>query len=269
MADDLLENELPNDPHAHAGHRQRVREKVFQGGMASMPDHELIEFLLFYAIPKRDVNPLAHALMNEYGSLDRLFAADEEELRQFPGVGPGVARLIASYGTAVRQYLESQASPGGVVTPASAIETARAHFVHPTRQEMAVICMDGGGALLNCAVRDWDIIQDAEGARWLVEQAFNSGAHQLTLVWRRYAQKRGLTAAELESLGGLVTMLGSIEIRLVDFILLHRDGQISLRENGQLVDQSDSLSLALAGDVSGDFIAEGLVDEDISRHENA
>ena len=262
MLDDLNETGmLPDDPRAHAGHRQRVREKVFQGGMASMPDHELIEFLLFYAIPKRDVNPLAHALLNEYGSIDRLFAAGEDELTQFPGVGPGVAKLFAAYGAAMRQYLVSQAAPAGPDSPASAVETASAHFVHPTRQEMAAVCMDGSGALLNCAVRDWDIIQDTGGARWLVEQALNSGAHQLTLVWRRYAQKRGLTAAELESLSDLVAMLGNIEVRLADFILLHRDGQISLRENGQLVDQSGGMSLAMAGgDLHGDFIAEGLVD---------
>ena len=179
-----------------------------------------------------------------------------------PGVGLGVARLLTAFGAAMREYLGCQAAPGGAVSSADAVETASARFVHPTRQEMAALCLDSGGALLHCAVRDWDIIQDPEGVRWLVEQALDSGAHQLTLVWRRYARKRNLTRAELEALNGIVALLGGVEISLADFILLHRDGQISLRESGLLVDQSRGGALSLAGgDAHGDFIAEGLVDE--------
>ena len=129
--------------HAHAGHRQRMRGKVFSGGMDSMPPHELIEFLLFYAIPKRDVNALAHALLNEFGSLERLFTADESELRRVPGIGSGAAKLIVAYGAAMRQYLDSRAvSTDWTFSVPGAIETANAHFVHPTRQEMAALFMN-------------------------------------------------------------------------------------------------------------------------------
>ncbi len=249
--------------HAHAGHRQRMRGKVFSGGMDSMPPHELIEFLLFYAIPKRDVNALAHALLNEFGSLERLFTADESELRRVPGIGSGAAKLIVAYGAAMRQYLDSRAvSTDWTFSVPGAIETANAHFVHPTRQEMAALFMNPDGGLLCCAVRDWDIIRDPEGVRWLVGQAIDVGAHQVALVWRRYARSRHLTRAELEALNGLVSVLSGAEIGLTDVILLYRDGAISLRDTGRLVDPAGSEALAMAcGDGHSDFIVDGGADE--------
>ena len=142
----------------------------------------------------------------------------------------------------------------------SMIDAANARFVHPTRQEMAVLCLDSGGALLHAAVRDWDIMQDFAGARWIVEQAVDSGAHQLALVWKRYASARSLTKAELSALASLVALLSILELRVNDFILLHPSEYISLRQTGKLVDAAPG-SLALAADdESGDFIMEGCTD---------
>jgi len=248
---------------AHAGHRQRVREKVFAGGMKDMADHELIEFLLFYAIPKRDVNLLAHALLDEFGSLDRLFAADEEALVKVPGVGPGVAKVLTAFASALRLYLapRDRAAPADL-TPERAAEIAGARFVHPTRQEMAALSVSGGGALLNCAVRDWDIVREPESVRWLIEQTLNCGAHQLILVWKRYGPARRLTRAELEALNEIVVVLGGVEIRLIDLVLLHPDALISLRREKLLVEQAAPGTLALASDDGhGDFIVDSLPDE--------
>ena len=54
----------------HAGHRSRVKEEFLRRGLDSFPEHRVLELLLFYAIPRRDVNPIAHRLMERFGSLD-------------------------------------------------------------------------------------------------------------------------------------------------------------------------------------------------------
>ena len=59
----------------HAGHRQRVKAEFLARGLAGMPDHRVLELLLFYAIPQGDVNPLAHALLDHFGSLSAVFQA--------------------------------------------------------------------------------------------------------------------------------------------------------------------------------------------------
>lgn len=78
----------------HAGHRSRVRQRFLTSGLESFQDHEVLELLLFYAVPRRDVNEMAHMLINRFGSLAGVLDAPEEELRAIPGVGARVAGFL-------------------------------------------------------------------------------------------------------------------------------------------------------------------------------
>ena len=65
----------------HEGHRARMKERFLVNGLDGFSDHEILEFVLFYAIPQRDVNPLAHKLLEHFGSLHRVMEAEQEELQ--------------------------------------------------------------------------------------------------------------------------------------------------------------------------------------------
>lgn len=78
----------------HAGHRSRMRHRFFCTGLDGFADHEVLEFLLFYAIPRQDVNPMAHALMNKFGTLPGVLDASVEDLCTVYGVGPKIARFL-------------------------------------------------------------------------------------------------------------------------------------------------------------------------------
>lgn len=78
----------------HAGHRARVRRRFLTSGLDSFQDHEVLELLLFYAVPRRDVNEMAHMLMDRFGSLQGVLDAPEEELRAIPGVGTKIAHFL-------------------------------------------------------------------------------------------------------------------------------------------------------------------------------
>ena len=78
----------------HDGHREKKRQQFLQHGLDSFADHEVLELLLFYAIPRKDTNPIAHALMDRFGSLDAVLAAPVEELCQVKGVGESAAALL-------------------------------------------------------------------------------------------------------------------------------------------------------------------------------
>src|SRR3546814_14765514 len=71
----------------HAGHRARLRTRLLGGDADGMADHELVEYLLALAIPRRDTKPLAQALLREFGSIAPLVAADPASLRRIPGMG--------------------------------------------------------------------------------------------------------------------------------------------------------------------------------------
>ncbi len=78
----------------HEGHRQRLKERFIGDGGASFRDHELLELLLSYAIPRRDTNALAHALLSHFGSLHAVFDAEEADLTEIDGIGEHAAVLL-------------------------------------------------------------------------------------------------------------------------------------------------------------------------------
>lgn len=78
----------------HAGHRGRMRQRFLASGLEGFQEHEILELLLFYAVPRRDVNAMAHMLIQRFGNLSAVLDAPEEELRAIPGVGPRVAGFL-------------------------------------------------------------------------------------------------------------------------------------------------------------------------------
>lgn len=91
-ADSTVKKEKPKN--IHQGHRQRVIDKLLSHGLESFSEHEVLELLLFFAIPRRDTNQLGHMLIEEFGSLHNVFKADPDDLQQVDGIGKNAAALI-------------------------------------------------------------------------------------------------------------------------------------------------------------------------------
>ena len=91
-------------PHSHAGHRERMKKKILKNGCQGLYDHEILEVLLFYAIPRRDTNQLAHELIEQFGSLKGLLEADAERIAECSGMGESSAVLIKTVMEFVIRY---------------------------------------------------------------------------------------------------------------------------------------------------------------------
>ena len=78
----------------HDGHRQRIRARFLEHGLDNFEDHEALELLLSYTQPRKDVNPLAHRLIEHFGSFDAVFDAPIEELVKIDGIGESAAAMI-------------------------------------------------------------------------------------------------------------------------------------------------------------------------------
>lgn len=96
------------DVSIHEGHRERLKERYTDYGLDNFNDLNVLELLLFYAIPRRDTNELAHALLDHFGSLDAVFDASLHELMQVPGVGRSAATLIRLVPDISRRYAISR-----------------------------------------------------------------------------------------------------------------------------------------------------------------
>ena len=92
----------------HEGHRERVRKKFLVNGFSSIvPDHEILEMILFYSIPRKDTNELAHKLINYFGSLFSVLSAPVEELTQIDGISENTAVLLNMFFEVVKRYKET------------------------------------------------------------------------------------------------------------------------------------------------------------------
>ena len=99
----------------HAGHRQRMRERFLTGGLEGFADHEVLELMLFYAIPQRNVNPLAHRLLDRFGTLHAVLEAPVEELMKVEGVGQYAALLLSLFSHAARRLEMSRENTGKLI----------------------------------------------------------------------------------------------------------------------------------------------------------
>ena len=134
----------------HAGHRQRLKNKYLSSGADVLEPHELLELLLFYAVPRANTNPIAHALIKRFGSLKNVLTAPVEELTKVEGVGESSALLISLF---PRVYC--RALSDSMEEEAEILDTSRrlgAYFVtllSPERNEvMYQLCLDAKGRLL-------------------------------------------------------------------------------------------------------------------------
>ena len=107
-----MEKQGKQASHPHAGHRARLRERFVQSGLAGFAPHEVLELLLTFAIPRQDVNPLAHRLIAHFGSLNRVLEASVKDLQAVPGIGQNAASLLALQLPLFRRYQQGLGEEG-------------------------------------------------------------------------------------------------------------------------------------------------------------
>ena len=127
----------------HTGHRGRVREEFLARGVEGWPDHRVLELLLFYALPRGDVNPLAHELIDRFGSLDRVLDALPEELMKVKGLGENAVTLLKLVPAVTGRYLKGRTGPGTIIRTIEEAGHALAPYFYGARNEMVyILCLD-------------------------------------------------------------------------------------------------------------------------------
>ena len=97
-----MKQDKPSCP--HEGHRAKLKKRFLAEGLDHFEDHNILELILFFALPRRDTNEIAHALLSHFGSLSRVFEADTKELAEVSGIGPHAAVLIKTYPAVAKRY---------------------------------------------------------------------------------------------------------------------------------------------------------------------
>lgn len=217
----------------HDGHRQRFKEE-FLARPDSFPDHKALELLLFYANPRGDTNPTAHALMERFDTISGVLDATPEELRKVPGVGDHAVALLKVTKELAGRYFSSRASLGEVV---QSTEDAKAlledYFVGARSERVCLLCMDGKGKSLGVRVVGEGSVNSAFiTRRGVVEAALSLNASRAILAHNHVSGLALPSAEDRDTTEQLKRVLDSVGVRLEDHLIFVDDDMVSMRDSG-------------------------------------
>ncbi len=136
----------------HSEHRKRMKQRFLEQGFESFSDHEKLEFLLYYALPRQDTNPIGHALIESFGSLSGVFDASIEDLCKVKGISEHTATLIKLMPQLMRSYLcDSRKTRKNVSDEKAAAEYFCTRFLGITSEEIHAAFLDNSMNIIECA----------------------------------------------------------------------------------------------------------------------
>lgn len=206
----------------HDGHRQRLKKRFLDNGLSSFYEHNILELLLFYTIPRRDTNELAHTLINTFGSLSAVFDAPYEELMKVDGIGENTASLIKLITPLYGKYLEDKLSNSVTIT--STQEAGRyltAKYIGVNIETAMLLCIDNKGRLINCDTISSGSIKMTEiTARKVFEIALKNNASSVILAHNHPGGVAAPSSADVDATKNLIKVLSSIDVKLRDHIII-------------------------------------------------
>lgn len=220
----------------HDGHRQRRKQQFAESGLDAFAEHEVLELLLYYAVPRQDTNPIAHALLRRFGTLDKVFAAPREELLRVEGVGESGATLIQLILPLYRRIRLSAAQDECVLDNT---ERAGAFFLDRLAGErtemMYQACLDAKGKLISLQkLSAGDVSFVHVDIRTIVENALLCRASAVVLAHNHPSGVALPSEADNAVTIQVQQILQSVGVTLFDHIIVADNDFVSLRQNGIL-----------------------------------
>ena len=222
----------------HDGHREKMRQRFLKSGLVSFADHEALELLLYYAIPRRDTNPIAHALMERYGSLSAVLTAPVEDLKKVEGVGESAAILLK---LAPLLYRKAKLSDAEQETVLSSVDRVGAYllerFAGEKNEMVYQLCLDRKGKLLACKRLGEGGVASADlDIRRLVENALLTGASSVVLAHNHPSGVALPSRDDYAATDRAKTALAVVGVVLTDHIIVADGDFVSMSDSGYLTD---------------------------------
>lgn len=219
----------------HEGHRQRLKERFRKEGLDHFDDLYVLELLLFYCMPRRDTNPIAHALKAKFGSLAGVLDATPKELQSVPNVGPGVVEFFTLLKSVWRKYsVQKAASDIPLLTITQCGQHIKPHFIDRNQETVILLCLDAKCKALSCTIVGEGSVNSASiSVRKIVETALNVNASSVVLAHNHPSGLAIPSAEDVQTTHRLARALHAVEITLVDHLVFADDEFVSIAQSGQ------------------------------------
>lgn len=221
-------------PPSHAGHRGRMKEKFLQNGPSSFADYELLELLLFMAIPRRDVKPLAKKLLQIYGSLGALFSADMHDLRSHPDLSDSTVSAIK-----VVQALSHRIAKEDIMMKPilnswpRLLDYCKTAMMHERREQFRVLFLNKKNELIADEVQQTGTVDHTPAyPREIIKRALELGATAVILAHNHPSGDSEPSQADIKLTRQIIDAARPLNITIHDHIIVSRGGTLSMRNEG-------------------------------------
>lgn len=222
------------EPHHGTGHRERLRRRLIEGGPEALLDHELVEYLLALAIPRRDTKPLAKVLIAEFGGIGGVLTADAEALLRVSGMGESSVAALKIAQAAALRLLKSQVREQPVLGSWQALlDYLRADMAHLTVERVRVLHLNSRNMLIRDEnMGDGSIDQAAIYVREVIRRAMDLGSAALILVHNHPSGDPAPSRQDIEITRNIVEAGKRLGIAVHDHVVIGRNGHSSMRALG-------------------------------------
>jgi len=230
---DLVKPGLEEAPH-FIGHRERLRTRFREAGPEALADYELLELLLFRALPRRDVKPIAKALLQRFGSVGGVLAAPEPRLLEIKGLGESaVADLKLVKAAAERMTREAVVRRAVLSSWSAVLDYCRAHMAFAEREEFRILFLDKKNALIADEVQGTGTVDHTPVyPREVVKRALELAASALILVHNHPSGDPTPSSADVSMTRTIAEVGKPLGISVHDHIVIARGGHASLKGLG-------------------------------------
>jgi len=224
---------LAEAPH-YFGHRERLRARFLDGGADALPDYELLELILFRAIPRQDVKGLAKLLIQRFGSFAEVLNAPAARLREVKGVRDAAVTEIKVVEAAARRLAKGAISQRTVLGSwSSLLEYCRTAMAFAEREQFRLLFLDKRNALIADEVQQTGTVDHTPVyPREVVRRALELSASAIILVHNHPSGDPTPSRADIDMTKMIVDVAKPLGIIVHDHLIIGRDGHASLKSLG-------------------------------------
>ena len=217
----------------HSGHRERLKKKFVKYGADSLETHELLELLLFYGIPRKDTNELAHSLINSFGSLPQVLDAPMSSLLKINGVGESTAILLRLVSKLSRIYIEKNYKIDRKRLTKSQVEKIILNkFIGRIKEHVVLALFDAKRNMAFCdVIAQGSFSSTGVNMRDIIELALKFNATKAIIAHNHPSGIALPSREDIETTIELKNALKLIEVRLIDHIIVANDDYVSLADS--------------------------------------
>ena len=216
------------------GHRERLKVRFRAEGLDGFTEVQVRELLLFYSVPRKDTNEIAHALLEKFGTLAQVLDANPADLEKVPGMGSSSALFLKLLSAAGRRYQISRTESATILRT---LEQCGAYlqprFFGRKHEAVFLLCLDAKCKVLACKqVGEGSVNSAGVPIRRIVETALSANATMVVLAHNHPSGLALPSADDIQTTKRLAVALDTVEITLIDHLVFSDDDYVSMAQSG-------------------------------------